>query len=311
MVYIFRKNGIMKKDIWDLGGITMTFTVFTDGCSNLPGRLLQELQIRVLPCSYVLDDVPGTYEGDIERFDSHAYYDKLRSGSTMKTSLLNSQLFMDHFRPELEKGLDVVYVGLSSGVSGTLQAARIAAEELMEEFPQRTVRVVDSLGAGFGTGLLSCRAADLRNEGKTAKEAGDILDVEVMHLLQYFTVDDLNFLKRTGRVSGATAAIGTVLNIKPLLWGDPTGHIVALSKCRGRKKAIEHIVELYRTRAIEPEKQRIAISHGDCLEEAQVLADKICAIAQPKELIICPHEPFTGAHVGPGMLALFFFGQKR
>jgi DegV family protein with EDD domain len=289
----------------------MTFTVFTDGCSNLSGRLLQELQIRVLPCSYVLDDVPGTYEGDIERFDSHAYYDKLRSGSTMKTSLLNSQLFMDHFRPELEKGLDVVYVGLSSGVSGTLQAARIAAEELMEEFPQRTVRVVDSLGAGFGPGLLSCRAADLRNEGKTAKEAGDILDVEVMHLLQYFTVDDLNFLKRTGRVSGATAAIGTVLNIKPLLWGDPTGHIVALSKCRGRKKAIEAIVELYRTRAIEPEKQRIAISHGDCLEEAQLLAEKICAIAQPGELIICPHEPFTGAHVGPGMLALFFFGETR
>ena len=289
----------------------MTFTVFTDGCSNLPGRILQQLQIRVLPCSYVLDGVPGTYEGDIDHFDTHAYYDKLRSGATMKTSLLNSQLFMDYFRPELEKGLDVVYVGMSSGISGTLQAARIAAEELMEEYPQRTVLVVDSLGAGLGTGILTCRAADLRNEGKTANEAGDILDVEVMHLLQYFTVDDLNFLKRTGRVSGATAAIGTVLNIKPLLWGDPTGHIVALQKCRGRKKAIEQIVELYRTRAIEPDKQRVAISHGDCPEEAQALAERICAIAQPKELIILPHEPFTGAHVGPGMLALFFFGQKR
>lgn len=289
----------------------MTFSVFTDGCSNLPGRILQELQIRVLPCSYVLDDVPGTYEGDIDHFDTHAYYNKLRAGSTMKTSLLNSQLFMDYFRPELENGLDVVYVGMSSGISGTLQAARIAAEELMEEFPERTVRVVDSLGAGLGTGILTCRAADLRNEGKTANEAGDILDVEVMHLLQYFTVDDLNFLKRTGRVSGATAAIGTVLNIKPLLWGDPTGHIVALQKCRGRKKAVEQIVELYRTRAIEPEKQRVASSHGDCLEEAQALAERICAIAQPMELIILPHEPFTGAHVGPGMLALFFFGQKR
>ena len=289
----------------------MTFTVFTDGCSNLPGRILQQLQIRVLPCSYVLDGVPGTYEGDIDHFDTHAYYDKLRTGSTMKTSLLNSQLFMDYFRPELEKRLDVVYVGMSSGISGTLQAARIAAEELMEEYPQRTVRVVDSLGAGLGTGILTCRAADLRNEGKTANEAGDILDVEVMHLLQYFTVDDLNFLKRTGRVSGATAAIGTVLNIKPLLWGDPTGHIVALQKCRGRKKAIEQIVALYRTRAIEPDKQRVAISHGDCPEEAQALAERICAIAQPKELIILPHEPFTGAHVGPGMLALFFFGQKR
>lgn len=289
----------------------MSYTVFTDGCSNLPGRLLKELDIRVLPCSYVMDDVPGTYLGDIDAFDTHAYYDKLRSGSVMKTSLLNSQLFMDHFRPELEQGLDVVYVGMSSGISGTIQAARIAAEELEEEFPGRTVRVVDSLGAGFGTGLLSCRASDLRSEGKTAAEAADILDSEVPHLLQFFTVDDLNFLKRTGRVSGATAAIGTVLNIKPLLWGDPTGHIVALQKCRGRKKAIEQIVELYRTRAIAPEKQRIAISHGDCPEEAQALADRICAIAQPRELIIAPHEPFTGAHVGPGMLALFFFGKER
>jgi DegV family protein with EDD domain len=187
----------------------------------------------------------------------------------------------------------------------------MAAEELMEQFPGRTVHTVDSLGAGFGPGLLAIRAAQLRAEGKSAAEAGAILDAEVMHTLNFFTVDDLNFLKATGRVSGATAAIGTVLNIKPLLWGDPTGHIVALSKCRGRKKAIEAIVEIYRNRAIDAQNQRIAISHGDCLEEAQILADKVCQICKPKELIICPHEPFTGSHVGPGMLALFFFGEER
>ena len=289
----------------------MSYTVFTDGCSNLPGRLLEALNIRVLPCNYVMDDVPGTYAGDIDAFDSKTYYDKLRAGSTMKTSLLNSQLFLDHFRPVLESGGDVVYIGMSSGISGTIQAARIAAEELMEDFHERTVRVVDSLGAAFGPGLLACRASQYRSEGKTATEAADILDVDAKHLLQYFTVDDLNFLKRTGRVSGATAAIGTVLNIKPLLWGDETGHIVALSKCRGRKKAIDAIVELYRTRAIDPENQMIAITHGDCLEEARILADKVCAVAQPRELIIVPHEPFTGAHVGPGMLALFFFGKDR
>ena len=289
----------------------MSFTVFTDGCSNLPGRLLAELDIHVLPCSYVLDGTPGTYDGDIEAFDTHGYYEKLRGGSVMKTSLLNTHLFMTHFQPELEAGHDLIYVGMSSGISGTIQAARIAAEELADAFPGRTIRIVDSLGAGFGPGLLACRAADLRNEGKSASDAADILDEDVMHLLQYFTVDDLNFLKRTGRVSGATAAIGTVLNIKPLLWGDPTGHIVALKKCRGRRKAIDEIVELYRTRAIHPENQRIAISHGNCPEEAQLLANRVCEICQPKELIICPHEPFTGAHVGPGMLALFFFGEKR
>jgi DegV family protein with EDD domain len=170
---------------------------------------------------------------------------------------------------------------------------------------------VDSLGAGFGPGLLAIRAAQLRDEGKSAAEAGAILDGEVMHTLNFFTVDDLNFLKATGRVSGATAAIGTVLNIKPLLWGDPTGHIVALKKCRGRRKAIDEIVELYRTKAIEPEKQRVCISHGDCPEEAEALAERIREICAPREFIICPHEPFTGAHVGPGMLALYFFGEHR
>lgn len=289
----------------------MSYTVFTDGCSNLPSHLLKELDIRVLPCNYILDGVPATFDGNLDTFDSHSFYEKLRSGSVLKTSLLNTHLFITHFRPELEQGLDVVYVGLSSGVSGTIQAAKIAAEELSDEFPDRTVRVVDSLGAAFGPGLLACRAADLRREGKTAAEAADILDQEVTHLLQFFTVDDLNFLKRTGRVSGATAAIGTVLNIKPLLWGDPTGHIVALKKCRGRKKAIAEILELYRTRAVHPENQRIAISHGDCPEEAELLAQQVCEICRPKELIVCPHEPFTGSHVGPGMLALYFFGDER
>lgn len=289
----------------------MSYTIFTDACSNLPNHLLKKLDIRVLPCDYTIDGVPDTYKGDMDAFDFHAYYDKLRAGAELKTSLLNAHLFLTHFRPELERGKDIVYVGLSSGVSGTIQSARMAAEELLEEFPERTVYVVDSLGASLGVGLLSCRASDLREEGKSAAEAGVILDDEVTHLLQFFTVDDLNFLKRTGRVSGATAMIGSVLNIKPLLWGDETGHIVAWQKCRGRKKAIEAIAELYRKRAITPQLRRVAISHGDCLEDAELLAKRVCEIAQPKELIICPHEPFTGAHVGPGMLALYFFGDKR
>ena len=289
----------------------MSYTVFTDACSNLPNRLLEELDIRTLPCDYLMDGEPATYDGNMDSFDFRVYYDKLRKGSELKTSLINSHLFMTHFRPELENGKDVVYVGLSSGVSGTLQAARIAAEELEEEFPARTVAVVDSLGAALGPGLLACRAADLRNEGKTAKEAEAILNDDVVHLLQFFTVDDLNFLKRTGRVSGATAMIGSVLNIKPLLWGDTTGHIVALQKCRGRKKAVDAIVDLYRTRAVDAENRRVGITHGDCPEEAEQLAKRICEIAKPKDLIIVPHEPFTGAHVGPGMLALYFFGNER
>lgn len=289
----------------------MSFTIFVDGSSNLPGRLLRELGIEILPCTYSMDDVPSTYDGSLDSFDAHSYYEMLRQGGRVQTSLLNTQLFLDSFRPVLERGEDAVYFSMSSGISGTCQAARMAAQELLEEFPERTVRVVDSLGSGFGTGLMACKAADLRAAGKTAAQTADIMDADAQNTLQFFTVDDLNFLKRTGRVSGATAMIGTVLNIKPVLWGDPTGHITARSKHRGRKKAMASIVEEYRSRVEDAENQRVAISHGDCPEDAQALADMICAVAKPKELIIAPHEPFTGAHVGPGMLALFFHGKKR
>ena len=290
----------------------MSYTVFTDAASNLPGKYLQGLDIRPLPCAYTMDGKEGIYEGDIDAFDAKGYYDQLRAGKRMKTSLLNSHLFESFFRPELEKGLDVIYVGMSSGISGTFQAARMAAEELRHEFPDRTVHTVDSLGAGFGPGLLAIRAARLREEGKSAAEAGAILDGEVMHTLNFFTVDDLNFLKATGRVSGATAAIGTVLNIKPILWGDTTGHITAKSKVRGRKKALDALAELYQTHLPEEgQVDMVFISHGDCLADAEALAEKIRAIHAPKELTLCPHEPFTGSHVGPGMLALFFQGKHR
>lgn len=289
----------------------MSFSIFVDGSSNLPGETLRELNIEILPCTYSMNGVPSTYDGNLDTFNAQEYYNMLRQGGKVQTSLLNTQLFLDAFRPVLEQGEDAVYFSMSSGISGTCQAARMAAEELLEEFPNRTVRVVDSLGSGFGTGLMACKASDLRAQGKSAVETADMMDADAQHTLQFFTVDDLNFLKRTGRVSVATAMIGTVLNIKPVLWGDPTGHITARGKYRGRKKAMQAIVEEYRNYVEDAENQRVAISHGDCLEEAQVLADMICAVAKPKQLIIAPHEPFTGAHVGPGMLALFFHGKTR
>lgn len=289
----------------------MSFALYTDSFSNLPGHLLTQLNILPLPCTYMVDGETHSYNGDIENFDSKAYYDMMRQGKLITTTLINSQQFMDHFRPSLEQGLDVVYVGLSSGVSGTYQAAVMAAQELMEEFPGRKVRTVDSLGAGLGTGLLTCLGADYRARGMNADEAADQLDRDKLRLCEYFTVGSLTYLRRTGRVSAATAAIGNVLNIKPLLYGDYEGHIVACEKYRGRKKVIGAIVERYRKKAVDPQNSRVFISHGDCPEEAQALADQVSAIAQPKELIVCPHEPLTGSHVGPGMLALFFLGDSR
>lgn len=289
----------------------MSFSIFTDSCSNLPGALLRDLDIQVLPCSYVIDGQTVHYSGDIEHFDAPAYYNQIRAGKTVTTALLNPQTFLDYFRPALEAGSDIVYVGISSGISGTYQAASIAVSELSGQFPERIIRTVDSRGAGLGTGLLTCLGADFRAQGLDAGTAADRLIKASDQLCEYFTVDDLRYLRRTGRISAASATIGTMLNIKPLLRGDEQGHIVACGKYRGRKKAVDAIVEKYAQKALNPSENRVAITHGDCPEEAQALAERIRAIAEPRELILCPHEPFTGAHVGPGMLSLFFFGSSR
>ena len=289
----------------------MSYTLFVDSGSNLPARKLQELSIRVVPFHYELDGNLIRCPDYPDGFDGHSYYERLRAGAVVKTSLINSADFYDAFRPEVAAGSDVMYVGLSSGISGTVQSATLAAEQLMEEFPSRRVRVVDSMGAGLGTGLLACKAADYRDEGLDIDQAVIKLNYDRENLCEYFTVDDLMFLKRTGRVSGVTAVIGSMLQIKPMLRGDESGKIVVCGKIRGRKRAISELAEIYAKKAVNAAAQRVAISHGDCLEEAQKLADKIREIASPRELILSMHEPLTGAHVGPGMLALFFFGNGR
>ncbi len=287
----------------------MSFAVFADGSANLPQELLDGIDL--LPCEYTVDGEPVTYKGDLQNFDGHAFYEGLRNGQVVKTSLLNTQLFLTFFAPVLEKGRDVIYVSMSSAISGTYNAAVIAARELMEQFPDRFVHIVDSKGCGFGNGLLAIHAAELSKKGYDAREAARIVDEQVPHACQYFTVDDLNYLKKTGRVSGATAAIGTVLNIKPILFGDSTGHIISCSKTRGRKKAIKALIDKYKEKRMDLPDQRIYISHGDCLEEARVLEKMVKEVTPEVKITLCEHEPFSGAHVGPGMLALFFLGKER
>ena len=287
----------------------MSFAVFADGSANLPKSMLDG--ISLLPCEYTVDGEPQTYWGDVDSFDAHEFYDGLKIGKTVRTSLLNTQLFLSRFGTILTKGTDIIYISMSSGISGTYNAARLAAEELMELYQGRFVHVVDSLGCGFGSGLLAVKAAELSKQGMSARAAANILDQEVPHCCQYFTVDDLSFLKKTGRVSGMTAKIGTVLNIKPVLFGDPTGHIISCAKVRGRRKAIETLVKKYEEKRIKSGEQRICISHGDCLEDAEILAGLVRNITPECPITICQHEPFSGAHVGPGMLGLFFRGTER
>ena len=184
----------------------MSFAVFADGSANLPKSMLEG--ISLLPCDYTVDGEPFTYWGDVDSFDAHSFYEGLRNGTVVRTTLLNTSLFLSRFAPILTQGIDIIYISMSSGISGTYNAARIAAQELMDLYSGRFVHIVDSLGCGFGNGLLAVRAAKLSREGVSAREAAAILDEEVPHTCQYFTVDDLNFLKNTGRVSGMSAKIG-------------------------------------------------------------------------------------------------------
>ncbi len=287
----------------------MSFAVYADGSANLPEKMREGMNI--LPCTYTVDGAEETYDGDLERFDTKAYYQMLKAGRVVKTSLLNTHLFLTEFAKSLQQGLDVIYVSMSSGISGTYGAAAAAAQELMEEYKDRFIHVVDAKGCGFGIGLLAARALKLSRENVPARQAAEILDEEVPHTCQYFTVDDLNFLKRTGRVSGVTATIGTVLNIKPILFGNKEGKIVSCGMARGRKKAIQELVNRYREKHLDEQDLGVYISHGDCLAEAEALAEMVREVTPGVEVQIFDHEPFSGAHVGPGMLALFFRGKER
>lgn len=287
----------------------MAFSIVTDTASNLPKAIAQEMGVTMMKFTFWIDGEAGECPLYPEDYDSHAYYDKLRAYSKVKTSLINSGEFEQCFRPILAEGKDVLYLGMSSGISGTCAAAIVAGKSVMMEFPGRQVKVLDSLGCGCGTGLLVCRAWEAQKAGKSLEETYRELLVDRSKLCEFFSVDDLKFLRQTGRINTATMLVGTMLQVKPLLRGDEEGHIVLCGKVRGRKKIVDALAELYRKRI--QDKKLVFISHGDCLNDAEALAEKINAIAPPEKLVITVHEPVSGSHVGPGMLALFFIGDSR
>ena len=289
----------------------MSFAIFSDPSCNLPRAQLEEFQVQIIPASYEREGKLIPCPRYPEEFDGREYYNYLRNKGVVKTSLIPAGQMEDAFRPVLAGGQDVLYITLSSGISGTVAAGFQAAQALAEEFPERQVRVLDSMGAGFGIGLLLGRASDYQKAGLSLAETYTLVERDRDNLCEFFTVDDLMFLRRTGRLSGVTATLGTMLQLKPLLRGDESGHITVFNKVRGRKRAVETLAGLYRKRVCRPETQRVYISHGDCPEEAEQLAQMVRDIARPKELIVCLHEPLTGAHVGPGMLALFFLSEGR
>jgi len=285
----------------------MSFEIFTDTSANLPAELVRTNGIRVIPFSYFVNGTEYTVE-DPRDIDGGAFYDSMRDGVMPTTSQINPQRYIDYMEVSLKEGRDVLYIGMSSGISGSFASSKIAAAHLMAKYPDRKIRLVDSLAASMGEGLCVLRAAYLRDEGRSIDAVETALRSYRNRLYQVFTVDDLMHLKRSGRLSGIGAAIGTALGIKPLLKGNEHGRIVNFATVRGRRKSIKAMADKYAALAVRPAGQTVAIAHADCAEDAAYLAECLMAHTPPEEIITVCYEPVTGSHVGPGTLALFFEG---
>ncbi|MBQ1985981.1 MAG: DegV family protein [Clostridia bacterium] len=289
----------------------MGYVIVTDSGIDLTQKMIAELELVVGALKFTIEGKTYEDRSDKSELSTPTFYNMLREGKTSVTTQINTEEFKDLFEPILKKGEDVLYIGFSGGLSGTYQSACIAADELREMYPERKLYTVDSLCASMGQGLLVYHAAQLKKNGTDIDVLYAWLKENLVKLCHWFTVDDLNHLKRGGRVSAATALVGTVLGIKPVLHVDDEGHLINVAKARGRKASLDMLVQKMEESAIEPENQTVFISHGDCYEDAKYVADKIRAKFGTKKFEINFVGPVIGGHAGPGVVALFFFGKQR
>ena len=285
------------------------YVLFTDSTTDLSPALIEEMDAVVMPLSFTLNDKSYQNHPDGREMSMADFYTALRRGGMSTTSQLTMETLRKAFAPVLEQGKDVLYLVFSSGLSGTYQTACITAQDLMEEYPGRRVVCVDTLQASMGEGLLTFEAALLRKQGKSLDEVADYVRTQGQSSCAWFTVEDLMFLKRGGRVSGAAAVAGTLLGIKPVLHVDPEGKLIPMEKVRGRRASLDALVKHYKDGVLD-KTGTVFISHGDCLADAQYVADKIRAIGAGRiELNMI--GPVIGAHSGPGTVALFYRGTNR
>lgn len=290
------------------------FAIFVDSGANIPNDIRIARDIRVIPFRYTVDGEERPCFTEDMPFEETAkqFYDAMRAGAEAKTSLLTAGTFEEALRPVLEEGRDVLLFTISSGISGTYAQAKEAADNLMKEYPGRKVYALDSANASLGEGLIAIKVADLRDLGESAQACAEWVRVNTYKMNSFLTVDDLKYLRRSGRISRTVAIAGTLLNIKPILRADESDNakIVACGKARGRRKALESIAQIFAERAVRPESSTVAIAHGDCLEDAKYLA-RLLQAKGANDIIIEYYDLCTGSHVGPGTVALFFWGKDR
>ncbi|GAA0182196.1 DegV family protein [Clostridium sediminicola] len=287
------------------------YKIITDSTSDLSLELVSQMDVHIIPMIYTIDGKDYHNTVDEKELSSHDFYNLMRKGKNTSTVQINGEIFKNEVRQYLDAGLNILYLVFSSGLSGTYNSVKIASEDLKEEYPERKIIIVDTLAASMGEGLLVYYADELYKQGKTIEETSKWVEDNKLNLAQWFTVDDLHFLNRGGRVSTTAAVVGTLLSIKPVLHVDDEGHLIMMEKVRGRKQSLKILVDHMEKVIINPEKQTIFISHGDCPKDCEYVKKLIKERFGIEKMYSNTIGPVIGSHSGPNTIALFFLGEKR
>ncbi len=283
----------------------MSYEIMTDSPANLPNAIIEQYNIHVVAMKFMYDNKPHVCL-DIDNFDDHAYYDIIRSGKRITTSQITPYEFIEFMEPVLKEGKDILFVSVSSGISGSCASSLSARQELLEKYPDRKITVIDSLAASFGEGMIVIKSAELREKGLSLEEVEKEVIAYRDRLYQVFFVDDLMHLSRTGRINMVGAIVGSIFRFKPLLKGSAEGKIVPFGKYRGKKAILQAIYEKFA--ALCKNFDFIGVSYAEVKEDAEYLVALLKEKFPIKKAIIVKHEPATASHIGPGGLALFFEG---
>lgn len=289
----------------------MAYKIFTDSSSNLPYSVIVDNGLTVIPLKFEMNGEEYAVDSKSADIERKAFFAAMRIKVEVKTSLVNFGTFLEEFEKVLKTGDDILFVGMSSGISGTFNNAVIAAGEALEKYPDRKIELVDTLNASLGEGLIVMEAIKMQKAGDSLEAAAEKLRAKVPHIRGHFMVDDIMFLHRTGRVSGVVAVAGKALGIRPLLKGDDTGHIVMFGKARGRKAALKTLMQEFDEHIIPNSHQTVAVAHCDAPEEAELVAAHFRKNPAVDDVIIEWYENVTGSHLGPGAVATFYFADKR
>lgn len=285
------------------------YIIMTDSTVDVPKEFLtEELGVPFIPLTYIMDG--ETYE-DMNGLSGKEFFDKIRAGSMPTTSQINPEQAREALLPYVEEGKDILFIGFSSGLSGSFNSVRIAMAELQEEYPDRKLIAVDSLCACMGEALLVYKAVCQKKAGKTMEEVAAWVEENKLHVCHNVTIDDLFHLHRGGRVSKTAAVVGSIVKIKPIIHMDNDGKLQVIGKERGRKKALHHIVDMAVEQSKGWENDIIMITHGDCEEDAQYVAKLVREEMGIDRIMIQCIGTVIGSHTGPGVVAVFCMGEKR